>query len=115
MMITLTNEIKEKIIEETNKERYDNIENIKPYEPFLYIGKFNTLTPKKMSRNKDGELVVTVNQELINNKNYALILEKREDELGKPYLVVKGKESLSFHLSISHEREYSVAMVVIDG
>lgn len=79
MMITLTNEIKEKIIEETNKERYDNIENIKPYEPFLYIGKFNTLTPKKMSRNKDGELVVTVNQEPINNKNYALILEKRED------------------------------------
>ena len=44
-----------------------------------------------------------------------LDIEIREDDLGKPYLAVKGKESLSFHLSISHEREYSVAMVVIDG
>ena len=51
-MITLTSDVKEKIVEETNKERYDHISNIKPYEKFLYMGKFNTLEPDKMFRNK---------------------------------------------------------------
>lgn len=30
-MITLTSEVKEKIVEETDKERYDHISNINPY------------------------------------------------------------------------------------
>ena len=43
----------------------------------------------------------------------------REDELGKPYFHLEGKASalasgLSFHLSISHEEEYAVAMVVAE-
>ena len=44
----------------------------------------------------------------------------REDDAGKPYIVRNEKiESLvkegEIFLSISHERSYSVAMVVIDG
>ena len=43
----------------------------------------------------------------------------REDEAGKPYLDLEGRarvlaEGLSFHLSLSHEREYAVAMVVAE-
>jgi len=33
---------------------------------------------------------------------------------GKPELTVKGKEELTFHLSISDETEYAVAMVVAE-
>ena len=43
----------------------------------------------------------------------------RSDELGRPCLMLSGEASklaggLSFHLSISHEKEYAVAMVVAD-
>ncbi len=43
----------------------------------------------------------------------------REDEAGKPYFHLEGRalsvsSGLSFHLSISHEREYAVAMVVAE-
>lgn len=43
----------------------------------------------------------------------------REDELGKPYLFLSGRAALmasglSVFLSISHEREYAVAMVVVE-
>ena len=43
----------------------------------------------------------------------------RSDELGRPYFSLSRKaasaaEGLSFHLSISHEKEYAVAMVVAD-
>lgn len=43
----------------------------------------------------------------------------RSDDLGRPYLLLSGEASrlsdgLSFHLSISHEKEYAVAMVVAD-
>lgn len=78
-MITLTSEVKEKLVEEMNKERYDHISNINPYEKFLYMGKFNTLEPDKMFRNKNGELMVTVKQKPISDQSYAIILEKRGD------------------------------------
>ena len=43
----------------------------------------------------------------------------REDEAGKPYFHLEGRalsisSGLSFHLSLSHEREYAVAMVVAE-
>ena len=43
-----------------------------------------------------------------------------EDELGRPYITLGGDkahllEGLSVLLSLSHERDYSVAMVVLDG
>lgn len=49
-----------------------------------------------------------------------LDIEIAEDETGRPYVVMNEKvsgvlDSSSAHLSISHEKEYSVAMVVIDG
>lgn len=78
-MITLTSEVKEKIVEETNKGKYDQIENIKDNEQFLYMGKFHTLEPDKMFRNKNGELMVTVKPKPISNQSYATILEKRGD------------------------------------
>ena len=62
-MITLTSDVKEKIVEETNKERYDHISNIKPYEKFLYMGKFNTLEPDKMFRNKTWWIWKDINNE----------------------------------------------------
>ena len=49
-----------------------------------------------------------------------LDIEIAEDGKGRPYVVMNEKvsgvlDSSSAHLSISHEKEYSVAMVVIDG
>lgn len=44
-----------------------------------------------------------------------LDIEIREDDKGKPYAVVKGREDMIFHLSISHEREFSIAMVVAEN
>ena len=41
-------------------------------------------------------------------------IEIREDESGRPYPIVKGHEDKKFHLSISHEADYSVAMVVVE-
>ena len=43
-----------------------------------------------------------------------------EDELGRPYITLGGDkahllEGLSVLLSLAHERDYSVAMVVLDG
>lgn len=43
----------------------------------------------------------------------------REDELGSPYFHLEGSakrkaEGLSFHLSLSHEKEYAIAMVVAE-
>ena len=78
-MITLTSDVKEKIVEETNKGKYDQIKNIKDNEQFLYMGKFHTLEPDKMFRNKNGELMVTVKTKPISNQSYATILEKRGD------------------------------------
>lgn len=80
-MITLTPEVKAKLVEETNKERYDHISNVKLYEPFLYMGEFNTLDPKpkKTFRAKNGEIMVEFCQKPIYNQAYAAILEKRED------------------------------------
>ena len=42
-------------------------------------------------------------------------IEIHEDESGRPYPHVKGHEDLVFHLSISHEKSYSVAMVVVEN
>ncbi len=78
-MITLTSKAEEKLLEETNKEKYDQIKNIKANEQFLYKGKFNTLRPDKTFRNKNGELMVTIRQKPISDQSYATILEKRED------------------------------------
>lgn len=78
-MITLTSEVKEKIVEETNKGKYDQIKNIKDNEQFLYMGKFHTLRPDKMFRDKNGELMVTLSQKPISDQSYATILEKRGD------------------------------------
>lgn len=44
-----------------------------------------------------------------------LDVEIREDENGKPYPIVKSKENIIFHLSISHEKDYSIAMVVAEN
>ena len=46
-------------------------------------------------------------------------IEIREDDNGKPYFVLSGRaaklaEGLSLHLSMSHEREEAVAMVVAE-
>lgn len=80
-MITLTPEVKAKLVEKTNKERHDHISNVKLYEPFLYIGVFNTLEPeqKKIFRKENGEIMIHVCQKPICNQAYAAILEKRED------------------------------------
>lgn len=78
-MITLTSKVEEKLFEEASKEKYNQINNVKTNEPFLYMGKFNTLKPDKMFRNKNGELMVTLSQKPISDQNYAIILEKRED------------------------------------
>ncbi len=42
-------------------------------------------------------------------------IEIHEDGNGRPYPIVKGHEDKLFHLSISHEAEYSVAMVVVEN
>ncbi len=44
-----------------------------------------------------------------------LDIEIREDDNGRPYPIVKGKDDIIFHLSISHEKEYSIAMVVAEN
>ena len=44
-----------------------------------------------------------------------LDIEIREDENGTPYSIVKGRENIIFHLSISHEKEYSIAMAVAEN
>ena len=36
------------------------------------------------------------------------------DEGGRPFVLVKGKRDDSIHLSLSHEKEYSIAFVVLE-
>ena len=45
-MITLTSEVKEKIVEETNKGKYDQIENIKSTSPVIASLPFEYLNGK---------------------------------------------------------------------
>lgn len=44
-----------------------------------------------------------------------LDVEIHEDEKGMPYLVLKKETGLHFFLSISHEKDYSIAMVVAEA
>ena len=44
-----------------------------------------------------------------------LDIEIHEDDAGKPFPVVNGFNEYRFHLSISHETSYSVAMVVVEN
>ena len=110
-MITLTSEVKEKIVEETNKGKYDQIKNIKDNEQFLYMGKFHTLEPDKMFRNKNGELMVTVKPKPISNQSYATILEKR----GNKYTKVKSQKIKSDTIDSIRWRSNKKVVVVQNG
>lgn len=39
-------------------------------------------------------------------------IETREDEKGRPFVLVRGEKSESIRISISHEKEYSIAFAV---
>ena len=39
-------------------------------------------------------------------------IETREDEKGRPYVMIRGLEAEDMHISISHEKEYSIAFAV---
>ncbi|MGN1190647.1 MAG: holo-ACP synthase [Candidatus Ornithospirochaeta sp.] len=41
-------------------------------------------------------------------------IETRKDEKGKPFVLVKGKKEESLHISLSHEKGYSIAFVVLE-
>ncbi|MGN1163829.1 MAG: holo-ACP synthase [Candidatus Ornithospirochaeta sp.] len=39
-------------------------------------------------------------------------IETREDDAGRPYVLIRGEEKKEIHISISHEKEYSIAFAV---
>lgn len=41
-------------------------------------------------------------------------IETREDEKGRPYVVIKGKRDERFHISLSHESNESIAFAVLE-
>ncbi len=41
-------------------------------------------------------------------------VEVRNDEAGKPFLVVRGERKSGVHLSLSHDGDYAVAFVLIE-
>ena len=41
-------------------------------------------------------------------------IETVEDDCGRPAVSIRGEVRHSFHLSLSHEKEYSVAFVVLE-
>ncbi len=41
-------------------------------------------------------------------------IEVSNDKLGKPHLLIKGKNKKNVHLSLSHSQNYAVASVVIE-
>ena len=41
-------------------------------------------------------------------------IETGSDESGRPFVLVKGKRDDSIHLSLSHEKGYSIAFVVLE-
>ena len=41
-------------------------------------------------------------------------IETGSDEGGRPFVLVKGKRDDSIHLSLSHEKGYSIAFVVLE-
>mgnify|MGYP002516213333 FL=1 len=44
-----------------------------------------------------------------------LDIEIREDSMGAPYILLRGKRKEAIHLSISHDGDYSLAFVVIEN
>ena len=44
-------------------------------------------------------------------------IEVRHDELGKPFVTLSGRARAlkNIHLSLSHSREYALAMVILEG
>ena len=41
-------------------------------------------------------------------------IETRNDEKGKPFVSVKGERKDNIHISLSHEKEYSIAFAVLE-
>lgn len=41
-------------------------------------------------------------------------IETREDEKGKPFVLVKGEKRDGLHISLSHESEYSIAFALLE-
>ena len=41
-------------------------------------------------------------------------IETRNDEKGKPFVLVKGERKDNIHVSLSHEKEYSIAFAVLE-
>lgn len=41
-------------------------------------------------------------------------IETEENEEGKPFVMIKGKIDETLHVSLSHEKEYSIAFVVLE-
>ena len=39
---------------------------------------------------------------------------KRNDDKGKPFVLVNGERKDNIHISLSHEKEYSIAFAVLE-